>query len=150
VWGYQVHNTLYANGYVDITSVADEKRELLECFRSQNECIKRHDHMAMGLAAWNAHYLKNSLEAQYAEVFFTLPLHEMLGLVKSYYLTNLEGVYHGKGALLESARDLQRLVMSNRAKSFLSGWRSRNTPSNGRVSNEGAIAVAIEKATIKA
>lgn len=150
VWGYQVHNTLYANGYVDITSVAEQKRSLLECFRSQNEHITRYDHMAMGLAAWNARYLENSLEPRYAEVFFTLPLHEMFGLIKSFYLPNLEGVYHGNSRLVGNARELQRAVMSNGAKTFLSSWRRESTPSNGRVRPDGIAAAGTEKATIKA
>src|SRR3569623_1796607 len=39
IWGYQVHNQLLANAYVDITSVIDATRELLEMFVSQTFCF---------------------------------------------------------------------------------------------------------------
>jgi LmbE family N-acetylglucosaminyl deacetylase len=57
VWGYQVHNSLYPNGYVDITDVIEEKRKLLGLFRSQNLHMRRYDHFALGMGAWNSRYL---------------------------------------------------------------------------------------------
>ena len=47
VWGYQVHNAIYPNGYVDITDVVDEKRKLLAVFESQNYHMRRYDHFTM-------------------------------------------------------------------------------------------------------
>ena len=99
IWGYQVHNTLFPNGYIDITTVADEKRRLLECFKSQNLHTTRYDHLAMGMAAWNARIL-DSTEPRYLELFFALPLKELLRLVEQFYFTNLRATYRGHAAVL--------------------------------------------------
>jgi len=101
VWSYQTHNTLYPNAYVDITSVAEEKRRILKCFRSQKE----HHHLALGMAAWNARHLPNTGGApSYAEVFFTLPLDEHLRLVEKFYFPDLDATYKGDRNVLDGAR----------------------------------------------
>jgi LmbE family N-acetylglucosaminyl deacetylase len=107
VWGYQVHNPLFPNGYVDITAVADGKRDLLECFRSQNKYC-RYDHQALGMAAWNTRFLENQAEPRYAELFFTLPLREQLGLIESFYFKDLQATYRGDTTVLEGAREIHR------------------------------------------
>ena len=94
VWGYQVHNTPFVNGYVDITSVAEEKRKLLECYQSQNRYC-RYDHITMGLAAWNGHLIESAPDPRYVEVFFTLPANEFFQLVESFYFYDLEVTYRG-------------------------------------------------------
>jgi N-acetylglucosamine malate deacetylase 1 len=121
VWGYQVHNTLYANGYVDITDTAEQKRELLGYYDSQNRNFKRYDHMAMGLAAWNSRYLQNCPETRYAELFFTLPLREFLKLVGSFYVSNLEAIYRGERVVLDGARHLQGQILKKNKWALL--WR---------------------------
>ena len=81
VWGYQVHNSLIPNGYVDITAIAEEKWSILKRYTSQNLHLKRYDHMAKGMAAWNCRFLpdyKADPVARYVEVFCALPLHEHL------------------------------------------------------------------------
>lgn len=109
VWGYQVQNTLLPNGYVDITEVAAEKTALLECFRSQN--IHRHwDHVAMGLAAWNSRLLSKSREPIFAEVFFTLPMAQMLKLVENFYLNDLALTYAGEPQLVANIGELHHSI----------------------------------------
>lgn len=110
VWGYQVHNTLFPNGYVDVTSVAEQKLEILRCFRSQNQFGQCYDHLAMGMAAWNARFLDRSPEPRYVEVFFTLPLNEMLRLVESFYFQDLRTTYRGDSAVIQGARELHQSV----------------------------------------
>lgn len=109
VWGYQVHNTLLPNGYVDITSVAEKKRQLLEKYRSQNEFSKRYDHLAMGLAAWNSRFLSVA-EPKYVEVFLTLPVKEVLRLVEKFYLSDLSVTYRGHKAVLPGAVNIHQAV----------------------------------------
>lgn len=94
VWGYQVHNTLYGNAYVDITNVADRKREMLECFRSQNEHFARYDHLGMAMSAWNSRFIR-SVTPKYLEVYFTLPLKEHLSLVEGHYFRDVNVTYRG-------------------------------------------------------
>jgi LmbE family N-acetylglucosaminyl deacetylase len=110
VWGYQVHNTLLPNGYVDITRVAGQKLEVLKCFKSQNEFDQCYDHLAMGMAAWNARFLEPGPEPRYAEIFFTLPIGELLQLVESFYFLDLWATYRGNRNVLEGARAIHKAV----------------------------------------
>ena len=115
VWGYQVHNTLFPNGYVDITSVAEEKRKLLEYYASQNEFSKRYDHLAMGMAAWNTRFF-NFTEPKYVELFFTLPLKELLHLIEKFYFTDLPETYRGHELVISGASKIHQAVMNKAAE----------------------------------
>lgn len=113
IWGYQVHNSLLPNGYVDITDVAEEKRKLLECYTSQNYHVKRYDHMAMGMSAWNCRFLPNYKAdpvARYVEVFCALPLREHLQLTEEFYLPDLDATYRGI-SMTEAMKQIHRTVM---------------------------------------
>ncbi|HET9530291.1 MAG TPA: PIG-L family deacetylase [Blastocatellia bacterium] len=110
VWGYQVHNTLYPNGYVDITGVAEKKLEILRCFKSQNQFGQCYDHLAMGMAAWNARFLERSPDPRYVEVFFTLPVIELLRLIRSFYFNNLWATYRGDSRVIQGARAIHGAV----------------------------------------
>jgi N-acetylglucosamine malate deacetylase 1 len=110
VWGYQVHNTPFSNGYVEITSVADEKRGLLECYQSQNE-FNRYDHMAMGMGAWNAHMLESSPLPRYVEVFLALPGLEFFRLLESSYFRDFRATYRGDQNVCKGILEVHRAVM---------------------------------------
>jgi LmbE family N-acetylglucosaminyl deacetylase len=110
VWGYQVHNTLFPNGYIDITDVADKKLEMLRYFKSQNQFGQCYDHLAMGMAAWNARFLDRSPEPRYVEVFFTLPLREVLRLVESFYLRDLWTTYRGDSRVIQGIRKIHEAI----------------------------------------
>lgn len=109
VWGYQVHNTPFVNGYVDITGVAEEKRELLECYKSQIH-YRRYDHMAMGMAAWNTRFLDSYTDSLYVEVFFALPSREFFRLVESFYLSDLRATYRGHKQLISPITEIHRMI----------------------------------------
>jgi LmbE family N-acetylglucosaminyl deacetylase len=117
VWGYQVHNTLLPNGYVDITRVAEEKLELLRYFKSQNQYAQCYDHLAMGMSAWNARFLERSVEPRYVEVFFALPVGELLRLVESFYFSDLYATYRGDSRVIQGARAIHKAVMENPQRS---------------------------------
>jgi LmbE family N-acetylglucosaminyl deacetylase len=116
IWGYQVHNDLFPNGYVDITQVAVEKRKLLECYRSQNQYYQCYEHLAMGMAAWNARFLEESPSPRYVEIFFTLPLREVLRLVKSFYFSDLWTTYRGHQRVIQGAPQIHRAAVGNNPK----------------------------------
>jgi LmbE family N-acetylglucosaminyl deacetylase len=113
VWGYQVHNTLFPNGYVDITDVAEKKREILRCFRSQNQFGQCYDHLAMGMAAWNTRFLDRSPRRRYIEVFFTLPVGELLRLVESFYFLNLHATYRSDSRVIQGVSALHEEITKN-------------------------------------
>ncbi len=109
IWGYQVQNTLLPNGFVDITSVADEKRALLECFPSQN--VDRHyDHLAMGLAAWNSRLLSKSAAPAFVEIFFTLPARELMKLIDRFYFEDIEITYAGEPTITANLKELHQSI----------------------------------------
>jgi LmbE family N-acetylglucosaminyl deacetylase len=109
LWGYQTANTLPPNGYVDITSVAQAKRELLELFHSQNDYFLRYDHVAMGLAAWNQRFVAGTT-ARYIETFFTLPSAEALSMIGRLYPQDLAITYRKHHAALPAMAALHAQV----------------------------------------
>ena len=106
IWGYQVHNALYPNGFIDITAVADEKAALWEAYASQL-AIHRYDHVCRGRDAWNSHVLGSRPEPGYAELFFALPGNEFLSLFESTCLANRKAYYRGDHALESAMADLR-------------------------------------------
>ena len=114
IWGYQVHNTIYPNGYVDITDVIDEKRQLLGVFDSQNLHMRRYDHFALGMGAWNSRYLPEDAagEARYAELFFALPLAEHLALIERFYFRDLRQTYRGHERVMAGIMPLHEAVLA--------------------------------------
>jgi LmbE family N-acetylglucosaminyl deacetylase len=140
VWGYQVHNTPYPNGYVDITEVAEAKRDLIKCYEYQLENFYRYDHTAMGLAAWNSRYLPNIKgkgKARYAELFFTLPLDEFLRMVESFYLSDLDSTYRGDRKVVDGASAIHQMVLQGtRARGFWGLGRKREPGNKSANLNE--------------
>lgn len=112
VWGYQVNNGLWANSFVEITSVFQERQKLLNFYESQNSGLKRYDHIADGLAAWNSRILpsglKNSEIARYVELFMILPATEHFDLVERFYLPDLHRTYSPKFNIAENMSKLDR------------------------------------------
>lgn len=113
VWGYQVHNSLIPNVYVDITEIEERKRNLIRIFRSQNDYVQCYDHITMGLNAWNARFLPLSPQPRYIELFFTLPSLELLKLVENFYFQDLAITYRHSNLFIE------RLIPFH--KDFISG-----------------------------
>jgi LmbE family N-acetylglucosaminyl deacetylase len=114
VWGYQVHNSLIPNGYVDITEVAEEKWKILKYYVSQLLHVRRYDHLAKGMAAWNCRFLpgyKADPVARYVEVFFALPLHEHLKLIESFYFRDLDATYRGMD-VVEGMKRIHKIAVN--------------------------------------
>jgi LmbE family N-acetylglucosaminyl deacetylase len=115
VWGYQVNNGLFANGVLDITEHIDEKIELLRLYKSQNEMIRRYDHQAWGLSAWNARYLPSKAgepRDRYAEIFCMLPRAEFLSLVERFYARDISRTYLGNTEISNAMGKLHRKLAS--------------------------------------
>ena len=113
IWGYQVNNPVWANGYVDITTAMDEKLALLRLYESQNRNIRRYDHLAEGLAAWNSRVLPSKLvdaSPRYVELFCALPVDEHLRLIERFYFKSLARTYLGKQAITANMERLHRQI----------------------------------------
>lgn len=110
VWGYQVNNTPFANGWLDVTRRMEEKLRLLEIYASQNRGLRSYVHLARGLGAWNARFLpsKRAEESErYVEIFCCLPTAAFRSLVEEHYLRDPLRTYLGKDEL---ARRMARLA----------------------------------------
>ena len=84
VWAYQVYTAVLGNVVVDITGLAQDKRDMIGCYAS--EMAKRDwAHYALGLNAWNLRFLKNAPGPRYAEMFFVAPLNDYLKLCRTYF-----------------------------------------------------------------
>jgi len=116
VWGYQVHNVLFPNGYIDVTDVAARKRKLLEIYQSQNRFLYRYDHLAMGMSAWNARFhpdIKGDSIPHYVEVFFALPIKEFFRLVEKFYFVDFGATYRGQQHVIAGVEKLHKYISEN-------------------------------------
>ena len=112
VMAYPVHNEGLSNALVEITSVVEEKRELLQLYETQLDHLLRYDHIAVGHAAWTSRHLpdeKGSGVPRYAEGFFALPFQDYCGLVLDTYRRDPQAVYKGQERFIGAARHLESL-----------------------------------------
>lgn len=112
IWSYQVHNSIFANVFVNITTMIKTKKEMLSCYRSQNEKFKRHDHLTIALNAWNSRLIPSTVES-YVELFFTLPNHKYYELTETQYSQNLNEVYRNDSKLLANMVSLEQEIQSS-------------------------------------
>lgn len=113
VWGYQVHNMLPANGYIDITSQVSQKKELLNIYKSQNDLYCPYNHSTIGMNAWNSRFLSSELqlsEPKYVEIFFTLPINEYCKLVGQFYEMDLNDTYGSDPKTLQGVKKWLNLL----------------------------------------
>lgn len=84
VIGYQVHNEIFANRFLDITDLIETKIKMIDSYSSQINNFKDYTHQTVGLNAWNCRYLKDS-NIKYAELFFSCEKKLYLSLVSKFY-----------------------------------------------------------------
>ena len=78
VWAYQVYGGVVGDVIVDITAVAEAKRDLIRLYASQ-AATRDWVNFSLGLAAWNSRFLPRS-DTAFGEVFFVRPFAEWLAL----------------------------------------------------------------------
>ena len=111
IWGYQVHNTLYPNGYVDITNIIDKKHKMVGYYKSQNHNIQCYDHLSLGMSAWNSRFMpitksNGIVDKKYAEVFFTLPSEDYFSLINQFYEKDMPNTYKGDQLIINEVTKL--------------------------------------------
>lgn len=109
IWGYQVHNTPFVNGYVDISQVIEQKKELLALYKLVLKYDFRYDHSIIGLNAWNSRFITtvdHKPEKRFVEVFFTLPKADYLKLVQEYYEKDLQATYGSDSKVLNGTKGM--------------------------------------------
>jgi LmbE family N-acetylglucosaminyl deacetylase len=111
IWGFQVNNPLLPTGYVDITPAMAEKRALLELYRSQNDAIRRYDHICQGLNAWNSRFLPSKQverAVHYVELFCALPEAIFSSLVADLYPRDFAMTYQNRRKLAKTMAALHQ------------------------------------------
>lgn len=83
VWAYQIYTAVLTNVIIDMTSVHERKKALIDTYLSQRKQMD-FAHFALGLNSWNSRFLKNRALTAFGECFFTVPLHEYAKVCKTY------------------------------------------------------------------
>jgi N-acetylglucosamine malate deacetylase 1 len=83
VWAYQVYGGVLCNVVVDITEVAEAKRQLIRGYASQM-AARDWANFSLGLAAWNSRFLPRQ-DTAFAEMFLVLPLRDYVALVRNLF-----------------------------------------------------------------
>ncbi len=112
IWGYQVHNVLYPNTYLDISPYIETKRQMIECYNSQNEYFECYDHLVVGMNAWNSRFLRKipgQITKQYVETFFALPIVDYLDILEKFYTKEIDELYKGRPALIKEMKNMNEL-----------------------------------------
>jgi LmbE family N-acetylglucosaminyl deacetylase len=83
VWGYQVYTLLPPNVVVDISTVAEQKREAIRMFGSQSS--RDWAHYMLGMNAFNSRFLRAARGPVFIEAFFVVPGAEYIDLCRNYF-----------------------------------------------------------------
>lgn len=83
IWAYQVYGGVLCNIVVDITEVAEAKRQLVRSYSSQM-AARDWANFSLGLAAWNSRFLPRQ-DTAFAEMFLVLPLADYVALVRNLF-----------------------------------------------------------------
>ena len=84
IWAYQVYTSLIPNIVVDITGVAEKKKEHIKTYQSQYK-YRDWGNYALGLNAYNSRFLKNRNDAAFAELFLQIPMEGYAELCEKYF-----------------------------------------------------------------
>jgi LmbE family N-acetylglucosaminyl deacetylase len=112
--GYQVHNNIVANQFLDISNIIDEKIELVKIYQSQIKNFKHFDRLTLHMAGWNARFIpKSQVENQafeYVELYAVLKLSEFTLFVRKYYEADLNENYCGDLTLINQASKFKKIT----------------------------------------
>jgi len=113
ILGYQVHNQIYPNIFLDITDEMDEKEKMIKEYESQNSSYISYDHITRGINAWNSRYMykPNQGKGNYCELYFSLPAKEYIELVNKFYKDS-ETIYLDNKVLKTASEELNRLLQN--------------------------------------
>jgi N-acetylglucosamine malate deacetylase 1 len=94
VWWIQTYTTVLPNVVIDISSVENEKRELIRMWRTVSG-ERDWEQYVMGLNAFNCRYISKK-EKIFAEVFFVIPLEEFFVLSDMYFQNPPQKLYYSE------------------------------------------------------
>jgi N-acetylglucosamine malate deacetylase 1 len=86
-WAYQIYSSMPANVIIDITSIIEQKFDLMSMYKSQ---LNDFDFINWnkGLNAWNSRYLK-SKKGKYAEQYFVVPFDQYIEICDIFFDNNI-------------------------------------------------------------
>ncbi len=111
ILGYQVHNQIYPNIFLDISEEMDLKEKMIKEYASQNSAYISYDHITKGINAWNSRYMykPSDEKGSYCELFFSLPAKDYVKLVNKFY-KNTKQIYLNNEVLKKASSELNRLL----------------------------------------
>jgi LmbE family N-acetylglucosaminyl deacetylase len=86
-WAYQIYSSMPANVIIDMTSIIEQKFDLMSMYKSQ---LNDFDFINWnkGLNAWNSRYLK-SKKSKYAEQYFVVPFDQYIEICDIFFDNNI-------------------------------------------------------------
>lgn len=111
-YGYQVHNTILVNSYLDITDEIAEKYDLINLYQSQVSSID-YAEFTKAKNLLNSKFVRHISKPRYFEVFHGTDGAEIVHWVKHYYLTDLESLFRGDKMLINQAQKVLKLCLPN-------------------------------------
>jgi N-acetylglucosamine malate deacetylase 1 len=85
VWAYQVYSALLANVIVNISNVADEKRDAIRMWKDSAMQSRDWAHYALGLNAYNCRLVRGANDPLFIEAFFVVPFDEYIDICGRYF-----------------------------------------------------------------
>ncbi len=87
IWAYQIYSTILPNVVIDITEKVDEKRRLINIWKSVGK-FNDLAHYILGINASNSIFLGKKKSYLYGETFFAIPIKEYFDLCSIYFFSN--------------------------------------------------------------
>ncbi|MGM0635481.1 MAG: PIG-L deacetylase family protein [Bacteroidota bacterium] len=110
LFNYQVHTSLVPNLYFDYTSIKDEKKYLIDIYKSQLE-YQNYKHLSLSLDGWNSRLLGWSKQPKFIEVFQQIPFIEWNKWIEMYKV-DVQATFKGDPNCIKSFNDLMNLSKS--------------------------------------
>ena len=93
IWAYQIYSTVVPNVVLDITAVAERKRELVRLWRHASG-NRDWAHYVLGMNATASRYIPGNGEI-YGEPYFVVPAAEYFDLCRRYFAAPPSQIYRG-------------------------------------------------------
>ncbi len=112
MYGYQVHNNIVGNFYLDISHTIKEKVDLIKNHKSQLENFKKYDFLSEQMAGWNSRLINNDNKnepVKYIEMFSVIEPFEYMLFVEKYYELNYKDTYFGDENVIKSIKLVKKI-----------------------------------------
>lgn len=103
IWGYQVHNNIFFNSYLDITYHINDKVEMIRKYKSQIDNVQDYDFITKNMNGFNSKYI-SSLQNSFIELYHCISSEEYCMIMYSLY--NRKDYYKGYEKIFKIAKSI--------------------------------------------